>query len=80
MPRQTKVREFSGNTAHSNFDGFMFDRGPKPDGTFSVGARAEGGTRLVWMAPLRRPSREPLDSDGIDRAGDGGLPEPESVR
>ena len=48
------------------------------DGTFSVGARAEGGTRLVWMAPLRRPSREPLDSDGIDRAGDGGLPEPES--
>ena len=48
------------------------------DGTFSVGARAEGGTRLVWMAPLRRPSREPLDSDGIDHAGDGGLPEPES--
>jgi len=35
-PRQTKVREFKGNTAHSNFDGFMFDRGPKPDGTFSV--------------------------------------------
>ena len=48
------------------------------DGTFSVNARAEGGTRLVWMAPLRRPSREPLDSDGIDRAGDVGLPEPES--
>jgi cell migration-inducing and hyaluronan-binding protein len=36
-PRRTPVREFSGNTAHSNFDGFMFDRGPKPDGTFSVG-------------------------------------------
>jgi cell migration-inducing and hyaluronan-binding protein len=36
-PRRTKVREFSGNTAHSNYDGFMFDRGPKPDGTFSVG-------------------------------------------
>jgi cell migration-inducing and hyaluronan-binding protein len=36
-PRRTKVREFKGNTAHSNFDGFMFDRGPKPDGTFSVG-------------------------------------------
>ncbi|MGV3590809.1 MAG: G8 domain-containing protein [Gammaproteobacteria bacterium] len=35
-PRRTKVREFSGNTAHSNFDGFMFDRGPRPDGTFSV--------------------------------------------
>jgi len=36
-PRRTRVREFKGNTAHSTFDGFMFDRGPKPDGTFSVG-------------------------------------------
>ena len=35
-PRRTPVREFKGNTAHSNFDGFMFDRGPKPDGSFSV--------------------------------------------
>ena len=35
-PRRTKVREFKGNTSHSNYDGFMFDRGPKPDGTFSV--------------------------------------------
>ena len=35
-PRRTKVREFKGNTAHSNYDGLMFDRGPKPDGTFSV--------------------------------------------
>ncbi len=32
-----RVREFKGNTAHSNFDGFMFDRGPNQDGTFSVG-------------------------------------------
>ena len=36
-PRRTPVREFKDNTAHSNFDGFMFDRGPKADGTFSVG-------------------------------------------
>jgi hypothetical protein len=36
-PRRTPMREFSGNTAHSNFDGFMFDRGPRPDGKFSVG-------------------------------------------
>ena len=35
-PRRTNVREFSGNSAHSNFDGFMFDRGPNPDNTFSV--------------------------------------------
>jgi len=37
FPRRTAVREFIGNTAHSNFDGFMFDRGPQPDGKFSVG-------------------------------------------
>jgi len=36
-PRRTKVREFSGNVSHSNFDGFMFDRGPRPDNFFSVG-------------------------------------------
>jgi cell migration-inducing and hyaluronan-binding protein len=36
-PRRTAVRAFSGNTAHSNYDGFMFDRGPRPDGKFSVG-------------------------------------------
>ena len=37
-PRRTRVREFKGNTAHSNFDGFMSDRGPKPDGHFTTGA------------------------------------------
>ena len=36
-PRRTRLREFSGNTAHSNFDGVMFDRGPGPDGKFNVG-------------------------------------------
>ncbi len=36
-PRGTKVREFKGNTAHSNFDGFMMDRGPRPDGKFATG-------------------------------------------
>jgi cell migration-inducing and hyaluronan-binding protein len=36
-PRRTAVREFKGNTSHSNYDGFMFDRGPKADGSFSVG-------------------------------------------
>ena len=36
-PRRTRLREFSGNTAHSNFDGVMFDRGPAPDGTFNIG-------------------------------------------
>jgi cell migration-inducing and hyaluronan-binding protein len=36
-PRGIKVREFTGNTAHSNFDGFMMDRGPQPDGHFRTG-------------------------------------------
>jgi cell migration-inducing and hyaluronan-binding protein len=35
-PRRTPVGEFRGNTAHSNFDGMMFDRGQAPDLTFSV--------------------------------------------
>jgi cell migration-inducing and hyaluronan-binding protein len=36
-PRRTKFREFSGNVAHSNFDGFMGDRAPRADGHFAVG-------------------------------------------
>ena len=31
------MREFKGNTAHSNFDSFMVDRGPTADGHFAVG-------------------------------------------
>src|SRR5437867_997116 len=37
LPRRTRVREFKGNTAHSNFDGFLLDRGPRPDGHFATG-------------------------------------------
>jgi hypothetical protein len=36
-PRRTKFREFKGNVAHSNFDGFMGDRAPRADGKFAVG-------------------------------------------
>jgi cell migration-inducing and hyaluronan-binding protein len=42
-PRRTKLREFSGNTAHSNFDGVMFDRGPSSNGTFNVGGAGHMG-------------------------------------
>jgi cell migration-inducing and hyaluronan-binding protein len=35
-PRRTPFREFRGNTAHSNYDGFMFDRNVAPDGRFGV--------------------------------------------
>src|SRR5256885_1905972 len=37
FPRRTKVREFKGNTSHSNFDSFMGDRGVTADNHFNVG-------------------------------------------
>jgi cell migration-inducing and hyaluronan-binding protein len=57
-PRRTRVGEFKGNTAHSNFDGFMFDRGPKPDGTFSVA----GSNYHVAYADPNDTSSQPLVS------------------
>jgi cell migration-inducing and hyaluronan-binding protein len=36
-PRRMPLGEFKGNVAHSNFDGFMLDRGPRPDGKFATG-------------------------------------------
>ncbi len=35
-PRRTPLGIFRGNTAHSNYDGFMFDRNAGADGTFGV--------------------------------------------
>jgi hypothetical protein len=35
-PRRTPFREFKGNTAHSNYDGFMFDRNINVNNTFTV--------------------------------------------
>ena len=35
-PRRTPFGEFRGNVAHSNYDGFMFDRNVAADGTFGV--------------------------------------------
>jgi hypothetical protein len=35
-PRRTKFREFRNNVAHSNFDGFMFDRNIAVDNTFGL--------------------------------------------
>ncbi len=58
-PRRTKVREFSGNVAHSNYDGLMFDRGPNPDGTFSVG----GSNYHFPTADPADPNSEPLVSE-----------------
>jgi cell migration-inducing and hyaluronan-binding protein len=35
-PRRTPFREFKGNVAHSNYDGFMFDRNIAANNTFGV--------------------------------------------
>src|SRR5688572_6265238 len=53
-PRRMQIREFKGNTAHSNFDGFLLDRGPRPDGTFATG----GHIALVNPADANSPQAE----------------------
>src|SRR5690606_4950691 len=39
-PRRTPMGEFRGNVAHSNFDGFMFDRNINEDNTFGLAGNA----------------------------------------
>jgi len=39
-PRRTPFREFRGNVAHSNYDGFMFDRNINQDNSFGVTGNA----------------------------------------
>ena len=42
-PRRTPFREFKGNTAHSNYDAFMFDRNIAANNTFSVTGSSHTG-------------------------------------
>ena len=42
-PRRTPFREFNGNVAHSNFDGFMFDRNIAVNNTFGVTGSSHTG-------------------------------------
>jgi len=58
-PRRMRVREFKGNTAHSNFDGFMFDRGPQSDGHFRTG----GHIALADPADANSPIVETVIED-----------------
>ncbi|MGZ3255995.1 MAG: G8 domain-containing protein [Croceibacterium sp.] len=58
-PRRTRVREFKGNIAHSNFDGFMFDRGPRSDGHFGPG----GHMALADPADAKSPVVETVFDD-----------------
>src|SRR4026209_131735 len=46
-PRRTQIREFSGNVAHSNIEGLMFDRGTNAAGRFNLG----GNTHLPYTDP-----------------------------
>jgi len=51
-PRRMKVREFKGNTSHSNFDGFMGDRGQRADGHFAVGGFQANSNPADANSPL----------------------------
>ena len=42
-PRRTKFSEFKGNVAHSNYDGFMFDRNINANNTFGVTGNSHTG-------------------------------------
>ena len=42
-PRRTHFREFKGNIAHSNYDGFMFDRNIAVNNTFGVTGSSHTG-------------------------------------
>ncbi len=52
-PGRSKLGEFKGNVAHSNFDGLMLDRGPRPDGTFGI-----AGPNLISYADPSDTSSE----------------------
>ena len=56
-PRRIKLREFTGNTAHSNFDGLMFDRGPNAQGKFNI-----GGAGHISLADPSDPNSEQVVS------------------
>jgi cell migration-inducing and hyaluronan-binding protein len=55
-PRRTPLRAFRGNVAHSNFDGFMFDRNIYQDNTF--------GLATIPFLPLKNPAD--LESDVVE--------------
>jgi cell migration-inducing and hyaluronan-binding protein len=58
-PRRMRVREFKGNVAHSNFDGYMSDRGPQADGHFRTG----GHIAQADPADAKSPAVETLVED-----------------
>ena len=63
-PGRSRLREFKGNVAHSNFDGMMLDRGPRPDGTFGI-----AGPNLISYADPADTSSEVLVAHFEDFTG-----------
>jgi cell surface hyaluronidase len=57
FPRRTPLGEFSGNVAHSNWDGLMVDRGPAADG------RSESAGFYPKTNPSLKNSRGQLEND-----------------
>jgi cell migration-inducing and hyaluronan-binding protein len=55
-PRRTPLRAFRGNTAHSNFDGFLIDRHIDHDNTF--------GLASIPLLPLKDPAN--LESEVLE--------------
>src|SRR3954469_16176641 len=53
-PRRTQLKEFSGNVAHSDVDGMMFDRGPNAQSKFNLG----GNTHMAYADPSDRNSEQ----------------------
>jgi hypothetical protein len=51
-PRDMRMREFKGNVAHSNYDGFMFDRNINTNNTFGV----TGNMHIAHEVPGDRSS------------------------
>src|SRR5688572_26421740 len=56
-PRRTPFREFKGNVAHSNYDGFMFDRNIAANNTFGV-----TGSSHTGLENPADPDSKPLES------------------
>ena len=68
-PRRTQFREFSGNVAHSNVEGLMFDRGTNAQGKFNLG----GNSHLPYTDPsnLNSPRLETVIQDFTDYKSSG---------
>ena len=68
-PRRTQFREFSGNVAHSNVEGLMFDRGTNAQGKFNLG----GNSHIPYTNPadLNSPRLETVIQDFTDYKSTG---------